>query len=86
MCLLPILTLIRHNSIQAKILKRKGEVNLQEPTYLEKVRENRNRILVGSQWTIMKQLTELQNAYSVDEFMIASLAPDNEQKVEGYRL
>ncbi|MFF2910732.1 LLM class flavin-dependent oxidoreductase [Paenibacillus sp. NPDC057934] len=57
-----------------------------EPGLLERIRENRNRVLVGSPATIKAQLEELQATYSVDEFMLVSLTPDYEQKIEGYRL
>jgi hypothetical protein len=76
LCLLPILTSIRHNSIQAKILKKKGGSKLIQLSILD-------QSPVAEQQT---QAQALQKAYSVDEFMIASLTPDYEQKVEGYRL
>jgi luciferase family oxidoreductase group 1 len=50
------------------------------------IKQNRQRVLVGTPEKIKDQLLRLQNEYEVDEFMLVSLIPDINFKIKSYEL
>ncbi|MCT2538159.1 LLM class flavin-dependent oxidoreductase [Aquibacillus koreensis] len=56
------------------------------PTDHQIVRENRNKMLVGSPETVKAKLETLSEEYNTDEFMLASIMHDFHAKVKSYQL
>ncbi|AJY77030.1 LLM class flavin-dependent oxidoreductase [Paenibacillus beijingensis] len=53
---------------------------------MERIRHNRQRLIVGSPETVKRKLLALQDAYETDELMIVTLAHDFEARLNSYRL
>jgi luciferase family oxidoreductase group 1 len=62
---------------------RKRSVNQED---LKTIKQNRKRCIIGTPETVKQQLTELQDLYQTDEFMIITNIFDFEAKKKSYRL
>lgn len=61
--------------------------NYSYSTYdLFRIKENRQRMIVGNQAQVKEQILELSQAYNTEEFMIVTITHDFEDKLKSYRL
>ncbi|WP_077623595.1 LLM class flavin-dependent oxidoreductase [Sediminibacillus massiliensis] len=61
----------------------KYEFSPYERQYIE---ENRKRVLIGSPETVKRKIIQLADEYGTEEFMLASMGYDFEDRVKGYQL
>jgi luciferase family oxidoreductase group 1 len=56
------------------------------PYELERVKENRKRMVIGSPKTVLAKLVEIAEKYETDEIMLASILYDFNDKLTSYEL